>query len=200
MSLQTGKPWMIERGANIESIESWCRDPLATDNDRLLGAFVTLRLLSSEVFKLLGPKSSVVQRGPLHSMESLLAIIKARIDEWEQRWVRCVMTGMWVSGVLGDCHLARAHSSHVESSQPFLIRFYGTHLKLQLFSLPLQEVLASGDPDISTNLEVLWVSYSSAIEMLQLICRSASCILFAQDSIHVMTAYCAAFLTKVQVV
>lgn len=84
---------MIERSTFIESIESWCRDPLATDNDRLLGAFVTLRLLSSEVFKLLGPKSSRVLSGPLHSIESLLAIIKIRIEEWEQRWIQCVNTG-----------------------------------------------------------------------------------------------------------
>ncbi|KAK6196632.1 hypothetical protein LQW54_011326 [Pestalotiopsis sp. IQ-011] len=93
ISLQTGKPWMIERSTFIESIESWCRDSLATDNDRLLGAFVTLRLLSSEVFKLLGPKSSKVVSGPLHSIESLLAIIKIRIEEWEQRWIHCVSSG-----------------------------------------------------------------------------------------------------------
>ncbi|KAM0815287.1 putative Transcription factor domain-containing protein [Seiridium cardinale] len=175
ISLQTGKPWMIERSACIESIEAWCRDPMATGNDRLLGAFVTLRLLSSEVFKLLGPKSSRIHSGPLHSIESLLAIIKARIEEWEQIWV---------------------HYVDAESCHPFLIRFYGTHLKLQLFSLPLQEVLASEDPNISTNLEVLWVSYSSAIEMLQLICRSTPYLYFAQDSIHVMTAYSATFLIK----
>jgi uncharacterized membrane protein len=85
-----------------------------------------------------------------------------------------------------------------ETCHPFLIRFYGTHLRLQLFSLPLQEILASADPDISTNLEVLWVSYSSALEMLQLINRSASFLYFAQDSVHVMTAYSAAFLIKVR--
>ncbi|ETS79448.1 hypothetical protein PFICI_09301 [Pestalotiopsis fici W106-1] len=181
ISLQTGKPWMIERSTFIEAIESWCRDPLATDNDRLLGAFVTLRLLSSEVFKLLGPKSSRVLSGPLHSIESLLAIIKIRIEEWEQRWIHCLL---------------KSDMIYSETCHPFLIRFYGTHLRLQLFSLPLQEILASSDPDISTNLEVLWVSYSSALEMLQLINRSTSFLYFAQDSIHVMTAYSAAFLIK----
>lgn len=59
-------------------------------------------------------------------------------------------------------------------------------------------MLASSDPDISTNLEVLWVSYSSAVEMLQLINRSASFLYFVQDSIHVMTAYSATFLVKVR--
>lgn len=46
-------------------------------------------------------------------------------------------------------------------------------------------------------MEALWVSYSSALEMLHLICRHSSWLYFAQDSVHVMTAYSAAFLIKV---
>ncbi|UQC81643.1 fungal specific transcription factor domain-containing protein [Colletotrichum lupini] len=94
MSLQTGKPWMIERSEFIESIEPWCKDAMATPGDCLLGALVTLRLLSSEVFRLLGPRSSRVHARQLHSLESLLAIIKSRIDEWESRWLRVADTGM----------------------------------------------------------------------------------------------------------
>ncbi|KZL80483.1 fungal specific transcription factor domain-containing protein [Colletotrichum incanum] len=170
ISLQTGKPWMVERSEFIESIEAWCRDAMATPGDRLLGALVTLRLLSSEVFRLLGPRSSRVRARQLHSLESLLAIIKGRIEEWESRW-------------LYTCH-------------PFLIQFYGTHLRLQLFSLPLQDILAQSDQNMSYHMEALWVSYSSALEMLHLICRHSSWLYFAQDSIHVMTAYSAAFLIK----
>lgn len=47
------------------------------------------------------------------------------------------------------------------------------------------------------SLEILWVAYSSAIEMLQLLSRYSPRLYFAQDSIHVMTAYSAAFLIKV---
>ncbi|TDZ49730.1 Protein priB [Colletotrichum trifolii] len=175
MSLQTGKPWMIERTGFIESIESWCRDPLAISNDRLLGALVTLRLLSSEVYRLLGPRSNRVRAGELHTLESLLAIINSRIEEWETRWLAVVEKD--------GCH-------------HFLVRFYGTHLRLQLFSLPLQETLGHSEHNISHHMEALWVSYSSALEMLHLICRHASCLYFAQDSVHVMTAYSAAFLIK----
>ncbi|TID00076.1 Protein priB [Colletotrichum higginsianum] len=175
MSLQTGKPWMIERSEFVESIEAWCRDTMATPGDRFLGALVTLRLLSSEVFRLLGPRSSRVRARQLHNLESLLAIIKGRIEEWESRWLN--MAGK------DSCH-------------PFLIQFYGTHLRLQLFSLPLQDILAQADQNISYHMEALWVSYSSALEMLHLICRYSSWLYFAQDSIHVMTAYSAAFLIK----
>lgn len=93
MSLQTGKPWMIERSDFIESIEAWCKDPLATPGDRLLGAFVTLRLLSSEVFKLLGPRSTNNDMSQFHRLDSFLAIIKGRIDDWELKWTRCVASG-----------------------------------------------------------------------------------------------------------
>ncbi|KAK1671330.1 fungal-specific transcription factor domain-containing protein [Colletotrichum godetiae] len=175
MSLQTGKPWMIERSEFIESIEPWCKDPMATPGDRLLAALVTLRLLSSEVFRLLGPRSSRIRARQLHSLESLLAIIKSRVEEWESRWLSVADTD--------SCH-------------PFFIQFYGTHLRLQLFSLPLQDILAQSDQNTTYHMEALWVSYSSALEMLHLICRHSSWLYFAQDSIHVMTAYSAAFLIK----
>ncbi|EFX05349.1 hypothetical protein CMQ_3418 [Grosmannia clavigera kw1407] len=143
ISLQTGKPWMIERDTFMESINPWCKDPLATANDALLGAFVTLRLLSSEVFKLLGPKPWSSHGSCVYNFDSLLAIIRGRIEEWEARWIACVDTA-----------------------------------------------------DISSNLEILWVSYSSAMNMLNLVCRFAPRLYFAQDSVHIMTAYSAAFLVK----
>lgn len=85
-----------------------------------------------------------------------------------------------------------------ESCHPFLIRFYGTHLRLQLYSLPLQEVLGSASHDVAYNLETLWESYSGAINMLKLVSLFSSRLYFAQDSVHIMTAYSAAFLIKVR--
>jgi len=84
---------MIERNSFIESIESWCKHPAAISNDRLLGALVTLRLLSSEVYRLLGPQSNTVRAGELHTLESLLAIINSRIEEWESKWLAAADQG-----------------------------------------------------------------------------------------------------------
>ena len=84
---------MIERSSFIESVEGWCKDRLAIPNDRLLGALVTLRLASSEIYKLLGSRSNRVRAGDLHTMESLLAIVDGRIDEWESRWLGLVDPG-----------------------------------------------------------------------------------------------------------
>jgi hypothetical protein len=187
MSLQTAKPWMIERSDFTESIEAWCREPLAVPTDMLLGAFVTLRLLTSEVFKLLGG-DNLARNGPgsggsqFYPLCSFFAIIKGRIAEWESKWTQRAEQ---------DCH-------------QFLIRFYAAHLRLQMFSLPLHEVLGNRNKDnpeqqqqeISSNLEALWTSYSSAIAMLHLLSRYSSLIHLVQDSVHVMTAYSASFLLK----
>lgn len=174
---------MIERSEFIESIEAWCDDRLATANDLLLGAFVTLRLITSLIFKLLGCGPRGREGRPLQNMESLLTLITGRIEEWENRWMRAIEAK--TSGEIEGCH-------------PFLLQYYGTHSRLQLFSLPLQDLLASGNPSRYPSLEIIWVAFSSAMDMLQLIPRYSSRLCFVQDSIHVMTAYGATFLIKVR--
>ncbi|KAK8063905.1 hypothetical protein PG996_008557 [Apiospora saccharicola] len=110
MSLQTGKPWMIERDAFIESIEPWCKDSMATSSDNLLGALVTLRLLSSEVFQLLGPKPSKAGGDQLHGLESLISSIGVRIEEWECKWLQSVAVGKF--------HPIRCYNSHFPDNEP----------------------------------------------------------------------------------
>jgi hypothetical protein len=188
MSLQTSKPWMIERNGFFESIEVWCKDATATDSDNFLGAFVTLRLLTSEVFRLLTPR----QTDPGQNTYSLLTIISNRIDEWESKW-------LGVCNGKPDQHyfLLLLTVTESESCHGFLIQFYSTHLRLQLYSLPLQEVLGSAQHDVTYSMEALWASYSSAIKMLKLVAQYSRFLYFVQDSVHVMTAYAAVFLIKV---
>lgn len=77
--------------------------------------------------------------------------------------------------------------------------FFSTHLRLLLYSFPLQGSISStvGLPVVDT--EPFWVMYNSALEMLKMISHhSLSPLLsFAHDSIHIMTAYAAVFLIKV---
>ncbi|KAL7908429.1 Aldehyde/histidinol dehydrogenase [Trichoderma velutinum] len=181
ISLQTGRPWMIERSAFIESIEAWCGDPIADRNDDLLGAFVTLRLMSSSIFSLHAPHSRRSERVPLENTEALLSLKKASIERWERHWIQ---------------NVERKQSSEDETCHKFLIRFYGTHFRLQLFSLPLQDVLSSEFSDSSLHLDIIWAAFTGAMDMLKLITRHSGQLYFAQDSIHVMTAYSAAFLVK----
>ncbi|KAF5678541.1 hypothetical protein FDENT_8920 [Fusarium denticulatum] len=181
ISLQTGRPWMIECSEFIESIEDWCDDPLTIENDQLLGAFTTLRLVTSSAFPLLVTKSR--QQSMSHSESApLVSLLDGRIERWEKKWTEQITAQTEQS-----CH-------------EFLIRFYGTHLRLQLHTLPLHGILVSEKTNINHHIDTVWVAYSSALNMLQLISRFSEHVCFAQDSIHVMTAYSAAFLVKITLV
>lgn len=173
---------MIDRSSFIESIEAWCKDPIAHRNDDLLGAFVTLRLMISSIYPLHAPDSRRSEKIPSEDLESLLSIKKTSIERWECRWIQNVEKRQ--SPEEGSCH-------------KFLIRFYGTHFRLQLFSLPLRDVLSSEYSDSSLHLDIIWAAFTGALDMLKLTSRNPSLLCFAQDSIHVMTAYSAAFLVKV---
>lgn len=81
---------MIERSGFIESIEHWSKEQTATASDTLLAAFVTLRLLTSEVFKLLGPSRHI---SSFANIKSFLTIIGNRIDEWEDKWIQACGDG-----------------------------------------------------------------------------------------------------------
>ncbi|RBR19409.1 hypothetical protein FVER53590_29384 [Fusarium verticillioides] len=181
ISLQTGRPWMIECSEFIESIEDWCNDPLTIDNDQLLGAFTTLRLVTSSAFPLLVTKSR--QRSLSHSESApLVSLLDGRLERWEKKWTE------------------KIKAQTEQSCHEFLIRFYGTHLRLQLHTLPLHGILVSDKLNINHHIDTVWVAYSSALNMLQLISRFSEHVCFAQDSIHVMTAYSAAFLVKITLV
>lgn len=174
---------MIERNAFIESVDAWCSDAVADRNDALLGAFVNLRLMSSSIFSLHSPSRPRSERVPLADMETLLSLKKASIERWERHWIQ---------------EVEQKQLPEEETCHKFLIRFYGTHLRLQLFSLPLQDVLSSKYSDSSLHLDIIWAAFSGAMDMLKLITRHSAQLCFAQDSIHVMTAYSAAFLVKVR--
>jgi hypothetical protein len=168
---------MIDCNEFIESIEDWCDDPLAIDNDQLLGAFTTLRLVTSAAFPLLVTKSQ--QRSTsYHETAPLVSLLNSRIERWEEKWTRKVF------------------SQHEQTCHEFLIRFYGTHLRLQIHTLPLYGILTSNKSDVNLHLDTIWVSFNSARNMLRLISLHSDYVSFAQDSVHVMTAYSAAFLAK----
>ncbi|KAH0489779.1 hypothetical protein TgHK011_001277 [Trichoderma gracile] len=181
ISLQTGRPWMIERNAFIESIDTWCSDAIADRNDDLLGAFVTLRLMSTSIFSLHGPSRPRSEKVPLEDMETLLSLKKASIERWERHWTQ---------------EVEQKQLPEEETCHKFLIRFYGMHFRLQLFSLPLQDVLSSVYSDSSLHLDIIWAAFTGAMDMLKLISQHSAQLYLAQDSIHVMTAYSAAFLVK----
>jgi hypothetical protein len=173
---------MIESDPLIESITSWIKHPLAVENDRLLAALVTLRLETSTAFGLMVPRSKAASGRLPTGLGSLFAILSRQIDAWETTW--------------GQTTELSHIPAEEESCHEFLIAFYGCHIRLQTSSLQLQDHLSPASPT-TPDVESLWVAYSSALRMLRLIPRYSSHVSFAQDSVHVMLAYCAAFLVKV---
>jgi hypothetical protein len=193
MSLQTGKPWMIERNEFIENIRSWTKSPLAIPTDNLLCAFVHYRLMAAEAFDLLHLRRQSYRASAQQITQSLLRIIDNQVEECQNHWVRVTEKGELT--VLSSVYLPLSHLDP-NCCYPFLIQFYANHLRLQLFSVPLQDSLFSVGSNLPS-LQGLWISQENAMEMLRLVSKYAPFLRLAQDSIHVMTAYAAVFLIKV---
>lgn len=88
----------------------------------------------------------------------------------------------------------------VSPCQHFLVRFYGLHVRLLLNSCSLQDLPNQCKDGISPSKQALWLCFTSAVGMLELISQEfgpLKLLYFAQDSVHVMTAYAATFLIKV---
>jgi hypothetical protein len=180
ISLQTGKPWMIERSIYLESVNNWHLHPFEIANDRLLCAFVSLRLITSAHFEMMTTQYAQHQRQETSQFRSLLRVLDRKITNWQRRWTETV------SNRGEDCHA-------------FLIPFYGSYARLLLFTSSLRASIRLKDIESSVDTEVIWNSYSSALEMLKLVSvpSSVQLVYFAQDSVHVMIAYATVFLIKV---
>jgi hypothetical protein len=171
---------MIERSNYLDSVDNWHLHPLEVRNDRLLCAFVSLRLITSTYFEMILPQNAQYQRQESPQSRSLLRVLDRKIINWQNRWVETV------SNRGEDCHT-------------FLIPFYGSYARLLLFTSSLRASTRQKDIETPVDTEAIWNSYSSALDMLKLVSQpsSAQLIYFAQDSVHVMIAYATVFLVKV---
>lgn len=90
MSLQTGKPWMIERSNLIESYDKWYQSPLATTNDATLAAFVSLRVTSADMLESLSPQRLAPVQTTPSQFGTLLQRLRPKIESWRERWLSAV--------------------------------------------------------------------------------------------------------------
>jgi hypothetical protein len=91
--MQTGRPWMIERGQFIEAVGEWYSSSLASPHDGLLCAFVTLRLLTADVPGLLHPRNDNPD-GHVHNPRPLMKIMEDQIDRWQRQWTKTLERGI----------------------------------------------------------------------------------------------------------
>ncbi|OAT10031.1 hypothetical protein BDBG_05713 [Blastomyces gilchristii SLH14081] len=179
VSLQLGKPWMIQMDPLIRSAEHWHQHVYAVPGcDQIMSAFVQLRILGSEILELfwIDPVATTAQS--IIKIEVILKLFNGDLDRWEAKWYQ----------IVEEVSTNVAHR--------FIVRFYGTHLRLLLHSFRLQLSILSGN----ISKQALWVCYTSALDMLRLVVdrlgvTSHSC--FCQDSVHVMVAYAAVVMSKI---
>lgn len=93
ISLQTGRPRMIERGHFFDAVEGWYRSPLATSCDGLLCAFVSLRLLTADVPGLLRPRDGGFH-GHVENHRPLMKTMENQIFRWQRQWTVALDRGM----------------------------------------------------------------------------------------------------------
>ncbi|PQE23767.1 aldo keto reductase protein [Rutstroemia sp. NJR-2017a BBW] len=174
LSLQLGKPWMIETTDLITGARDWHQEPYAVPGgDMLLSAFVCLRLISADMLDL-----------PSRSSSSRMRLLRGK------------KTGYHFLITVRHFQLVQ---DSVAPTQRFLVHFYGSHLRLLLNSYALQNSLKGIRTRNSISHSALWLCSSSAICMLEHISKEfgpLKQLYFVQDSVHVMTAYAAIFLIK----
>ncbi|KAF1931062.1 uncharacterized protein M421DRAFT_408446 [Didymella exigua CBS 183.55] len=92
-------------------------------------------------------------------------------------------------------------TGHGEDCHAFLIPFYGSYARLLLFASPLRASMRLRDMETSVDIEAIWNSCSSALDILKLVSEplASQLVYFAQDSVHVMIAYATVFLIKLLV-
>lgn len=188
---------MIERSGFLESVDIWYRSPWALASDVLLCAFVSLRLLTSEVFELLESQRTTSPRSQTHQLESLLKIIEKQVEAWQEHWLQIAEDGTFSDDELTDT--SDIHTVGCEACNKLLIQFYGIHLRLLLSSFSLKPPLTLPSTAAAMRTAAILTSHASAIEMLSLVSEPdvSPLLYFAQDSVHVMVAYAAVFLVKV---
>lgn len=171
---------MIERSGFVESAGDWHLHTFEVTNDRLLSAFVSLRLITSTHFEMMTTQYVQHQRQEPAPFRSLLRLLDRQIIDWQSRWMATV-------------------STHGEDCHAFLVPFYGSYARLLLFTAPLRASIRLKDIVTSVDTEAIWNSCSSALDMLKLVSEpsASQLVYFAQDSVHVMIAYATVFLIKV---
>ncbi|EDN07411.1 GAL4 & fungal specific transcription factor domain-containing protein, priB [Histoplasma capsulatum] len=179
VSLQLGKPWMIQIDSLIRSAETWHQHVYAVPGcDQIMSAFVQLRILGSEIVELfwIDPVATTAQS--IIKNEVILKLFNGELDRWEAKWYK----------IVEEVSTNVAHR--------FIIRFYGTHLRLLLNSFRLQLSILSGN----ISKQALWVCYTSSLDMLRLVVDRlgvTSHSPYCQDSVHVMVAYAAVVMIKI---
>ncbi|CAL1703835.1 unnamed protein product [Somion occarium] len=177
LSTQTGRPWMLD---HLEPLvvhgDAWHLHGGSTirPEDVILAAFVNLRIIASDVTK------KVYQMGPWLPGE-LINSTNERLAEWMERW---------------STEMKKADG---EKFHHAFLRFFWLYVRLFLNSLFLKLPLSNAkvSPRDIKLIEALDACYVSGLEHLRSVVddfAAMAMLRYGQETITVMTAYCAVFL------
>ncbi|THH20938.1 hypothetical protein EW146_g495 [Bondarzewia mesenterica] len=184
LNMQTGRQWMLPECDLVRHSSTWHEEggmPMRPE-DVIVAAFVQLRRIAAELTDVFYMPNKGVT-GTAHAdvnQEVLLRNCNGKLTQWMETW---------------EHEMRRANG---ESFHFAFLRFFRLYVRLFLNSFGVQASM-SPQSRVPPSVQALSACYTSALDHLQIVTKdfaAMSMLRYGQESITVMTAYCAVFLLK----
>ncbi|KAG6861744.1 hypothetical protein C0995_012749 [Termitomyces sp. Mi166 len=176
LATQTGRHWMLPEDDMIRHSHKWHEQGggAIRPEDVIVAAFVQLRIIAAETTDIFKGAAS----GAHHDVnyEAVLKTCNQKLTEWADKWQH---------------EMDRANGDKFHSS---FLSFFRLYVRVFLNSFAV-----SPSNRQSPSLQAVTLCCTSALDALQIVSRDfarMSMLRYGQDSIMVMSAYCAVFLLK----
>lgn len=180
LSTQTGRNWMLPEDELVRHSPTWHEEggaPIRPE-DVIVCAFIQLRLIATETTDYFSPHRRSVGTQPADTdREQMLKTCNTKLDQWLEHW-------------LGEMKKAGGEKFHFA-----FLNFFRLYVRLFLNSFGIQ----SPRYPYANSTTAIIACYKSGLEHLRIVTRdfaTISMLRYGQDTITVMTAYCAVFLLK----
>ncbi|KNZ81451.1 Protein priB [Termitomyces sp. J132] len=176
LATQTGRHWMLPEDDMIRHSSKWHEQVGAAirPEDVIVAAFVQLRIIAVQTTDIFKGAAS----GAHHDInyEAVLKTCNQKLTEWADKWQH---------------EMDRANGDKFHSS---FLSFFRLYVRVFLNSFAVSPANRQ-----SPSLQAVTLCCTSALDALQIVSRDfarMSMLRYGQDSIMVMSAYCAVFLLK----
>jgi hypothetical protein len=143
VSLQLGKPWMIQIDPLIRNSESWHQDIYAVPGcDQIMSAFVQLRILGSEILDLFWIDPLAPTPDAISKAEVFIKLFNGELDRWQAKWYKILEDRKFLPSPSPPGARGGAGAKHKTPGTP-------SFLFLFLFFLSLSFPLSFSSPTLS---------------------------------------------------
>ncbi|KAL5490129.1 hypothetical protein ACEPAI_4962 [Sanghuangporus weigelae] len=184
LSMQTGRLWMLPEDELVLESYSWHEQvPPGTPirpEDVIVSAFVALRLIATETTKMFELQKGSMNNGQPDNYDFLLNACNSKLSGWATTW---------------SIEMKRAHG---ESFHHSFLEFFQLYVGLFLNSFGIHAYMTN-TAGPSPSLQALGTCYSNASRCLEIVVKEfarVQMLQYSQESITVMTAYCAVMLLR----